>query len=300
MFGKRQRRPEDDEPLVPHGLIWQATDDAAAAEKPQTEVENPDPTVAPLKVASPPSRAAPPASPVQLSAPKADSTGEKSGFWQKLPKLRAKKPQEGAPANSPEASHPAAVTVNRMPWRRLYARWAADLLKRQGIWAREARRRVIVVAHDVSNRVRARSPHLNAARTGAAVKQVLPRPETVQAIGRDSRLWTSFAMAGLSALLVLGFVSAVHHYAAKALPSNTFHNASAAACVPTEAASQASPQVAHRIQAAHSQNRTASIPAKRANTSRVARPRRPRRFQDDDYVAPDTFVSYDNRRGSSH
>jgi hypothetical protein len=382
MFGKRQRRHEDDEPLVPRGLIWQATDDTVAAETPQTEAKEPNPAVAKLKTIPPPSRIATPVSPIQLPAPKADSTSEEAPFWQKLPEVQKQTPlrREAAPPKPPQASYPLPATVNNMPRPRSYSRAALDLLKRQGIWVNEARRRFIVGAHKVSDRVDRRAvilkvrsrldaafkrtttlvaqirgdaqhgynelkarahsrfaarthearpqtqPHTNKAepqfgpleplpmtrqrvrsplliplpaRTGAVAETVLPRLETVHALRRDSRLWASFTMAGLSALFVLGIISTAHHYAAQALPSNVLHKTSAAACAPTEAATQASHPVATRIRAAHSPNRRASTLPKRANSARVAKPRHSRRTQNDDYVAPDTFVSYDNRRGSS-
>jgi hypothetical protein len=408
MFGKRQRRHEDDEPLVPRGLIWQATDDTVAAETPQTETEfeKTNSTVAQLKMAPPPSRIATPASPVQLSAPKADSTSEKGPFWQKLPKVQMQKPlhEETGPANPPHASYPLTATVNGIPRPRLYSRVALHLAKRHLHWANEARRSFISAAHKVFDRVdlravvfkfrgrpdaaskrtkillaqiqedinnariweksrsglgsasnnffaaiknlsaaaqhgcnelkarahagfaaktpkaqpqtteaeprlgspelrpvtrqRVKSPLLIAA-PGAVVKKILPWPETVRALRRDSRLWTSFAMAGVSALLVLGLISTVQHYGARALPSSTLHKTSAAACAPTEAATQAPHPIASRSPAGRSPNRTDSTLSKRTDPARVARPRGSHHNQDDDFVAPDTFVSYDNRRASS-
>jgi hypothetical protein len=134
-------------------------------------------------------------------------------------------------------------------------------------------------------------------RVAVAFKRFLSRPETLQAIGRDSRLWTSFAMAGFSVLLLLGFVLIVKHYATEALPSHVLHIKSLTDPAPAEAAGVAPQKPSTPVQSARTTKR-AAVPPRRATTPRVVKPK-PRHTEDDDYVARDTFVSYENRRSSS-
>jgi hypothetical protein len=135
-------------------------------------------------------------------------------------------------------------------------------------------------------------------RVAVALKRFLSGTERLQAIRRDSRVWTSFAMAGLSALLLLGFVLTVKHYATEALPSHVLHNNSLTERAPAEAAGVASQKPSAPVESARTTKRTAVIPPKRTSLPRVVKPR-PRHTEDDDYVARDTFVSYENRRNSS-
>jgi hypothetical protein len=130
------------------------------------------------------------------------------------------------------------------------------------------------------------------------VKRLLPGTERLHAKRRDSRLWTSLAMAGLSALLLLGFVLTVKHYATEALPSHVLHNNSLTERAPAEAAGVASQKPAAPVESAGTTKRTAIISPKRIATPRAVKPK-PRQTEDDDYVARDTFVSYENRRTRS-
>ena len=134
-------------------------------------------------------------------------------------------------------------------------------------------------------------------RVGVAFKRFLPGTETLQAIGRDSRLWASFALTGLSALLLLGFVLTVKHYATEALPSHVLHTNSVTEPAPAETARVAPQKPSAPVESARSTKHTAVVLPKRS-TPRVVKPKL-RHTEDDDYVARDTFVSYENRRSSS-
>lgn len=134
-------------------------------------------------------------------------------------------------------------------------------------------------------------------RVAVAFKRFLPRTETLRAIGRDSRLWTSYAMTGFSALLLLGFVLTVKHYATEALPSHVLRTNSLTESAPAEAAG-APQKPSTAVESVRTTKRTAVVPPKRTTTPRVVKPK-PRHTEDDDYVARDTFVSYENRRSNS-
>jgi len=107
----------------------------------------------------------------------------------------------------------------------------------------------------------------------------------------DSRFWTSMTMAAIAALIVLGIVSVVPHYAANSLPSRTLNtnpSVSANAGAPTAASSPRVEKTAAR-KTGHeqpAQQKTAST-----NTATTAKSRR---AVDDDYVAPDTYKYYGN------
>jgi hypothetical protein len=131
-----------------------------------------------------------------------------------------------------------------------------------------------------------------------ALKKLLQGPVSFQTAGRDSRLWTSFAMAGVSALLVLGLISSVRRHATPALPGQVLHASSPSKASLPQPASSASQESASRTESVRSPTPGAIASPQRSAAQRVAKPK-PRRAQDDDYVAPDTFVSYDNRRSGS-
>jgi hypothetical protein len=134
-------------------------------------------------------------------------------------------------------------------------------------------------------------------------KRWSPARDTLHTIRRDSHLWTSFAMAGLSALLLLGFISSVRHYGTEALPSHVLHDNSLTETEPAEAATVVPQKPASRTESARTPQRDTRISPKPVSPKPAARARvapKPRHNQDDDYVARDTFVSYENRRNSSH
>jgi len=159
---------------------------------------------------------------------------------------------------------------------------------------------VLVVMPDV-RRVASRSagPIAVTGSTSSSQLQLppsLPRMQESHPQPPNSRLWASFVMAGLSALLVLGFVTTVHHYASRALPSRLQPSKSLSPPSPSAATATASVSHATSPQPSAVASR---VSAKRKNPARVARPK-PRHTDNDDYVARDTFVSYDQRQNSSH
>jgi hypothetical protein len=113
---------------------------------------------------------------------------------------------------------------------------------------------------------------------------------------QNSRLSTSLAMAALSALLTLGLILIVSRYqpsanatqpqSTAAIPANPVKaKPSPASGVRSEAATKQSPVV----------NTALRAPANAAAaTTKTAR--RPHHSEDEDYVAPDTYVYYGNRR----
>ena len=115
----------------------------------------------------------------------------------------------------------------------------------------------------------------------------------------DSRLWTSMAMAALSALLALALVTTVRHYGTAALPSHLsnsnptlrLNNPAASSAVPIK------PPAIHADAPARSPDKRA-IHTKRVRPAPPVRPRH-RRSEDDDYVARDTYVYYGNKSSGS-
>jgi hypothetical protein len=163
-------------------------------------------------------------------------------------------------------------------------------------------------------KVTIRIPHQDLARVAAAISAVkTPWNRARQAVSRDSRLWMSMAMAGLSALLALGFVTALPRYQPDSSPNvvaaehssdiapSTGHAgltsgprvASNAAALPT--AQRPSAAVRKKNAAAKHTNVAISRPVKPAATrpSSTKRPsRKTHSSEDDDYVAKDTYVLY--------
>lgn len=124
---------------------------------------------------------------------------------------------------------------------------------------------------------------------------------------RDSQLWASIAMAGLSALLALGVISALRHYdSEKGLLPTTQETVDAA--VPSPAIPAPSPSVVARESASQKPSpladrrvkdellltRPAPAKAQRKAMPSTAskKPRHRRKIQEDDYVAADTYVFY--------
>src|SRR5260370_32542083 len=108
----------------------------------------------------------------------------------------------------------------------------------------------------------------------------------------DSRLWTSMAMAALSALLALGLISTVRHYATDALPSHLSHADSSPASNLPPAAKVAPVKTtanrAHPIQRVSQARLTQPKPIDRAPVFKPT----PRRSEADYYGARDTSVYY--------
>src|SRR5947209_3544151 len=63
MFGKRKRKEEEDEPLVPHGLIWHATSEPEAPQNPGPTLQKAEPPRQPVAELTPALTADPIASP---------------------------------------------------------------------------------------------------------------------------------------------------------------------------------------------------------------------------------------------
>jgi len=142
---------------------------------------------------------------------------------------------------------------------------------------------------------------------GSQLRPYIARLQDVRAksrtiLNRDSRLVTSLAMAGLSALLTLGLIVGVGRYQPSA-------SASGPAITPTRQQGSATP--AHPVSAKPSSTRnTHSVPlTKQAPvvnaalqtpvqpaTSKQSSARRARHNPDEDYVAPDTYVYYGKKR----
>lgn len=129
-------------------------------------------------------------------------------------------------------------------------------------------------------------------------------------VERDSRLWASMGMAALSALLALGFISAVRHYGptrVEAQPMSTQQSTPAKAAQSNLlAASAVNPAAAGPVERKPSPIANSGANKQAAKTSvappqkkRVASPspkklRVRRNTEADDYVAKDTYVYYGN------
>jgi hypothetical protein len=162
-------------------------------------------------------------------------------------------------------------------------------------------------------KVTIRIPHQDLAKVAAAIS-VLKAPwnRARRTVNRDSRLWMSMAMAGLSALLALGFVTALPRYQPDSSPgvvaaahspdsATTIKPAELASISPVSnaaalpAAQRPSAAVRKKNAAAKHTNVAISRPVKPAAMKPVST-RRPSRkthsSEDDDYVAKDTYVLY--------
>jgi hypothetical protein len=406
MFAKRHRRPQEEQPLVPHGLVWQAMQETASTEKEKSEVEQASSPAKPLQIVPPPV----PVSRASAASTPASCEPASRGlplFWRKLAKLEIVKPvsrgddstipaegldravaagehgREERPfpevdpikheTNSPKAAMRGFATLwrglsaqrqgkalilnfrkfNRMLGQRgvaVVGKARAKMLKRAP-WG-ECKRRIgwgcdfivarvrnaIATAEHGGRELTAEAQARFAARlsrmqryTGAAQSPVrtadahpvarrnavarifvgLPlQPRSafvrlfsqmkVHTLRRDSRLWTSVAMAGLSAALAFGFISTVRHYATQALPSHLLNIDSSADSSPARKPAEATGLVQQKSgsRVGSVPQRSAIISRKRVNAARVVKPK-PRHREDDDYVARDTYVSYGNRRNGS-
>jgi hypothetical protein len=120
-------------------------------------------------------------------------------------------------------------------------------------------------------------------------------------LARDSRLWTSVAMAAFSALLAVAFISVVRHYATESLPSR--HMSREIGPVTASAVKPQSAEPPKQIAAKAVQElKPKSVQPARAHAA-PARPKtapKPRRTEDGDYVARDTYVYYGNQPNRSH
>ena len=118
-------------------------------------------------------------------------------------------------------------------------------------------------------------------------------------LSHDSRLWTSMAMAALSALLALGLISTVRHYATDALPSHLSHaDSSPVSNLPPAAKVAPQKPAANRVHPVQRVSQPRLVEHKRIDRVPVIKPK-PRHSEDDDYVARDTYVYYGNKPNGS-
>ncbi len=126
-------------------------------------------------------------------------------------------------------------------------------------------------------------------------------------IQSNERLWTSMAMAGLSALLALGVVVGLRRFdpaypggAPETVSASTAPKTSASV-MPARAAvvskRRPSPVVAARVGVENAALRNSVMPSQRTVIAKPApaanpKPKVRRSSEDDDYVAPDTYVRY--------
>ena len=127
-------------------------------------------------------------------------------------------------------------------------------------------------------------------------------------VQRDSRLWSSLGMAALSALLALGFISAVRHYQpdrveaqptqAAAAPIKTVQADPQAGAKQSLTATPATPKSLPVASAAAiglvGAKPSAIVTEKKPASTSPKKPRVRRNTDEDDYVAKDTYVFYGN------
>jgi len=121
-----------------------------------------------------------------------------------------------------------------------------------------------------------------------------------EAFRRDSRLWTSLAMAALSALLTLGVISAINHQAPAGSTRSSATHPSAPAAPAMNPAGLIAPQTALASTRQNAKNVNAPVksptqakpsPAGTDNPPSTSA-RRAHHNGDEDYVAPDTYHYY--------
>lgn len=176
---------------------------------------------------------------------------------------------------------------------------ATDLSGASRVWNR-VRSWQVTVRIPASNKPFISSTLQSAKSSGVLVRQM---------IQRDSRLWASMGMAGLSALLALGFISAVRHYGpdrVEAQPTSTAAAQTKAAQSNSVALSKPStakvvdpkPSPIAKTQATKQATITspAAVVPQKKEVAAVSTPKRRVRHisEEDDYVAKDTYVFYGN------
>lgn len=157
-------------------------------------------------------------------------------------------------------------------------------------------------------RIRIAGPNLNSL-TGKFSRAVI---ETRRALQQNSRLVTSMALAGLSALLALGMILTVNRYqpghsSASQNSYGSFQPSASAATVttskpaattttPEPTAASTKPSAGRSTHARVFDSRTIKIAHTTVKTAAVRKPihQRTNRRVDDDYVARDTYVRYGN------
>jgi cytoskeletal protein RodZ len=129
---------------------------------------------------------------------------------------------------------------------------------------------------------------------------------------RDTRLWASMGMAALSALLALGFISAVRHYGpdrveaqptsqgiSTAAPAKAAQPNSIVSSRPSTTATSIDPKPSPIATAQPTKQVSVTSPpiVSQKKEAQVATPQKHRvrrNTEEDDYVAKDTYVFYGN------
>jgi len=119
-----------------------------------------------------------------------------------------------------------------------------------------------------------------------------------EAFRRDSRLWTSLAMAALSALLTLGVISAISHQA----PAGSRRSSATRPSAPATPTMNPAGLIAPRTALASTRQNANSAPVKGSTQAKPSpvdtdnppstAARRAHHNDDEDYVAPDTYHYY--------
>jgi hypothetical protein len=139
--------------------------------------------------------------------------------------------------------------------------------------------------------VRNLSEHAKSAQTKFALSNL----RTKSRYGTVARLWTSTGVAALSAVLVVGVISGVRHYAST--PDTPQHRAGNTSLVTPAMQAISQPRrnsIVNTNGTNAMQHPARSSAAKHAPGEQGSREIR-RKDKDDDYVAKDTFVSYDKK-----
>lgn len=124
--------------------------------------------------------------------------------------------------------------------------------------------------------------------------------KSLSMLQQNSRLATSLAMAALSALLALGLILVIGHYqpsASAEAPAAISTPSQGTTTVPanTDTAKPSPVSGVHRAATKRSPVVNTSLRTP-ANSSAAKTVRRPHHNEDEDYVAPDTYVYYGNKR----
>jgi Tfp pilus assembly major pilin PilA len=120
--------------------------------------------------------------------------------------------------------------------------------------------------------------------------QQLSKWEMTHPTPNQVRLWSSMTMAAVAAILALAIISLVPHYAQKSLPSRVLATSSAGKANDANANATKPLEKNMKTKANHPQGSAAS--------QKATRPK-PRRSENGDYVAPNTYKYYGNRSQAS-
>ncbi len=381
MFWRRRRLPEEDEPLIPRGMIWQATADDVSEEPPPVMQED-----------SPNDAARIPPKPVSIPAQASqapqfrDQTVDFPAYRKPLVGSALPKPVE--PARQPVPPRPTLVVTAPVPpvpgtildeakspasdqrdtrlpnappvWRTAQAKIAERVAQLRSATANrvslettrlsEFRRRSGSAIADTtlklknssklallrsqaqvqSVREQVKSIHVDMSGPARAWQRVRDMKVTVripssnlrviaafkrdaQALGaqlqknvqRNEHLWTSMAMAALSALLALGVAEGLRRYdpaypaAAPETVSASTASKTSASVVPIRATvlskKRPSPIVAAQVGVEKAAINNPVVTSQKP-TAAMPKPKpRIHRSEDDDYVAADTYVRYGRR-----